>query len=167
MDIGKIIGTVVATRKDPCLIGTRLLMIQPLDESGESIGTPLVAVDTQGVAGYDDVIYMVTGGDAVSVLPNRRMPVDVLKVHRTVVADLPTDPALRTIVSANAQMAHELGLTVVAEGVEDAEHLAILLTLGGDIGQGLFFARPDTAEAMPASIRRIELEHRGAWSETA
>ena len=77
MDIGKIIGTVVATRKDPSLIGTRLLMVQPLDESEKSIGTPLVAVDTQGVAGYGDVIYMVTGGDAVSVHPNRRMPVDV------------------------------------------------------------------------------------------
>ncbi len=77
MDIGKIIGTVVATRKDPSLIGTRLLMVQPLDESEKSIGTPLVAVDTQGVAGYGDVIYMVTGGDAVSVLPSRRMPVDV------------------------------------------------------------------------------------------
>jgi ethanolamine utilization protein EutN len=77
MDIGKIIGTVVATRKDPSLIGMRLLMVQPLDESKKSIGTPLVAVDTQGVAGYGDVIYMVTGGDAVNVLPSRRMPVDV------------------------------------------------------------------------------------------
>jgi ethanolamine utilization protein EutN len=77
MDIGKIIGTVVATQKDSSLIGTRLLVVQPLDGSGESVGTPLVAVDTQGAAGYGELVYMVTGGDAVGVLPGRQMPVDV------------------------------------------------------------------------------------------
>ena len=80
MDIGKIIGTVVATRKDPSLKGTRLLVVQPLDADGESTGAPLIAVDTQGAAGYGDVIYMVAGGDAVGVLPGRQMPVDVAVV---------------------------------------------------------------------------------------
>jgi ethanolamine utilization protein EutN len=77
MDIGKIIGTVVATQKDSSLIGTRLLVVQPLDGRGVSVGTPLVAVDTQGAAGYGELVYMVTGGDAVGVLPGRQMPVDV------------------------------------------------------------------------------------------
>jgi ethanolamine utilization protein EutN len=77
MDIGKIIGTVVATRKDPSLIGTRLLVVQPLNPRGESVGLPLVAVDTQGAAGYGDIIYMVAGGDAVGIFPGRQMPVDV------------------------------------------------------------------------------------------
>ena len=76
MDIGKVIGTVVATRKDPSLNSTRLLVVQPLDGNGESAGKPLVATDTQGQAGRGDTIYMVTGGDAVGVLPGRRMPVD-------------------------------------------------------------------------------------------
>ena len=77
MDIGKIIGTVVATRKDNSLKGTRLLVVQPLDGNGASAGTPLIATDTQGAAGCGDTIYMVTGGDAVGVLPGRQMPVDV------------------------------------------------------------------------------------------
>ena len=76
MDIGKVIGTVVATRKDPSLNSTRLLVVQPLDGNGESAGKPLVATDTQGQAGRGDTIYMVMGGDAVGVLPGRRMPVD-------------------------------------------------------------------------------------------
>ncbi len=77
MDIGKVIGTVVATRKDPSLEGTRLLVLQPLDENHSPISEPLVAVDTLQDAGVGEIVYIVTGGDAVGVLPGRRMPVDV------------------------------------------------------------------------------------------
>ena len=77
MDIGKVIGTVVATRKDPSLEGTRLLVVQPLDEKHNPIAEPLVAVDTLQDAGVGEFVYIVTGGDAVGVLPGRRMPVDV------------------------------------------------------------------------------------------
>ncbi|MDE0298300.1 MAG: EutN/CcmL family microcompartment protein [Candidatus Poribacteria bacterium] len=76
MDIGRVIGTVVATQKDSSLEGTRLLIVQRLDAKGESVGQPLVATDTHCQAGRGDTIYMVTGGDAVGVLPERKMPVD-------------------------------------------------------------------------------------------
>ena len=77
MDLAKIIGTVVATRKDPSLTGTRLLIVQPLDEKQNPISDPLVAVDTLNDAGVGETVYIVTGGDAVSVIPGKRMPVDV------------------------------------------------------------------------------------------
>ncbi len=77
MDIGKVIGTVVATRKDPSLEGTRLLVVQPLDENHNPISEPLVAVDTLQDAGVGEIVYIVTGGDAVGVIPGKRMPVDV------------------------------------------------------------------------------------------
>jgi len=77
MDIGKVIGTVVATRKDPSLEGTRLLVVQPLDENQNPISEPLVAVDTLQDAGVGEIVYIVTGGDAVGVIPGKRMPVDV------------------------------------------------------------------------------------------
>lgn len=80
MDIGKIIGTVVATQKDPSLTGTRLLVVQPLNANGESVASPLIAVDPHGGAGYSDTIYMVTGGDAIGVISEREMPVDVAVV---------------------------------------------------------------------------------------
>ena len=80
MDIGKVIGTIVATRKDPSLVGSRLLVIQPLDPEGESIGDPLTAVDIQGAAGYGELVYIVTGGDAAFVSAKRAMPVDVAVV---------------------------------------------------------------------------------------
>ena len=77
MDLAKVIGTVVATRKDPSLEGTRLLVVQPLDEKQNPISEPLVAVDTLNDAGVGEIVYIVTGGDAVSVIPGKRMPVDV------------------------------------------------------------------------------------------
>ena len=60
MDLGKVIGTVVATRKDPSLEGTRLLLVQPLDEKYKPIAEPLVAVDTLHDAGVDEIVYIVT-----------------------------------------------------------------------------------------------------------
>lgn len=77
MDLAKVIGTVVATRKDPSLEGSRLLIVQPLDEKQNPIADPLVAVDTLNDAGVGEIVYIVTGGDAVSVIPGKRMPVDV------------------------------------------------------------------------------------------
>ena len=77
MDLAKVIGTVVATRKDASLEGTRLLIVQPLDEKQNPISEPTVAVDTLHDAGIGEIVYIVTGGDAVSVIPGKRMPVDV------------------------------------------------------------------------------------------
>ena len=80
MDIGKVLGTIVATRKDPNLVGYRLLVVQPVDAEGESIGAPVIAVDIQGAAGYGELVYIVTGGDAAYVSAERAMPVDVAVV---------------------------------------------------------------------------------------
>ncbi len=77
MDLAKVMGTVVATRKDPSLEGSRLLIVQPLDEKRNPIAEPTVAVDTLHDAGVGEIVYIVTGGDAVSVIPGKRMPVDV------------------------------------------------------------------------------------------
>ena len=77
MDIGKVIGTMVATKKDPSLQGMRLLVVQPLDHNENEIGRPLIAVDVDYSAGYGDLVYMVAGGDAMNVSPKGPMPVDV------------------------------------------------------------------------------------------
>ena len=80
MDIGEVIGTIVATRKDPSLVGYRLLLIQPLDAEGGPVGAPVTAVDIQGAAGRGELVYFVTGGDAAFVAAGRTMPVDVAVV---------------------------------------------------------------------------------------
>jgi ethanolamine utilization protein EutN len=76
MDIGRVIGKVVATRKDPKLVGMRLLVVQPLDHHEKPTGDPIVALDPDYAADYGDLVYMVSGGDAMFVALGKRLPVD-------------------------------------------------------------------------------------------
>jgi diguanylate cyclase len=80
----------------------------------------------------------------------RRFPVDSLKVDRSFVSGLgnghvPEDAA---IVTAVISLAHNLGLTAVAEGIETAEQLAELRAMDCDMAQGFYFARPRPAAAI-------------------
>ena len=77
MELGKIIGTVVATRKHHSLVGTRLCVIQPLDHDMQEVDVPVVAVDVESRAGYGEIVFTVTGGDASVVSKRGEMPVDV------------------------------------------------------------------------------------------
>lgn len=77
------------------------------------------------------------GSHALSHL--RHLPLDVLKIDRSFIAAL-NDERSVCIVSAVVQLAHELGLDVVAEGVETAEQVRTLRDMGCDLAQGFFFA---------------------------
>jgi len=81
-----------------------------------------------------------------SLLQLRRLPVDVLKIDRSFVNGMLDHPADSAIVSTVIRLARALGLEVVAEGVETADHLVQLRVLGCDLGQGFHWARP-----MPAT----------------
>ncbi len=77
MDIARVIGTIVATQKDPALVSCKLCIIQPVDQDLKPRGTPLVATDTSSQKGLDEIIYYVASGDAVSTGPGgSKMPVD-------------------------------------------------------------------------------------------
>ena len=77
MDIGKIIGTVVTTVKDPNLVGLRLFVVQRILQNHEPVGSPIVAVDIGGIAGIDDIVYVVSGGDAAFAHADREIPTDI------------------------------------------------------------------------------------------
>ena len=89
-----------------------------------------------------------TGYSSLSYL--RQMPASQLKIDRTFVADLEVSRDAKAIVSAVIRLAHELGLRVVAEGVETAGQRDILVGLGCDEMQGFFFARPMPAATLEA-----------------
>jgi EAL domain-containing protein (putative c-di-GMP-specific phosphodiesterase class I) len=72
----------------------------------------------------------------------KRLPVDELKIDRSFVAGLASDPTDRAIVETIVRLATSLGLTVVAEGVEDDEVLALLREQGCALAQGYLFSRP-------------------------
>ena len=84
-----------------------------------------------------------TGYSALSYL--RMLPVDTVKLDRSFVSRLTDSPRDRAIVAGIIDLAHALGLTVVAEGVEQDAEALHLRRLGCDLGQGFLFARPDAA----------------------
>lgn len=87
-----------------------------------------------------------TGYSSLSYL--RQLPARQLKIDRSFVADIEVRPDARAIVSAVIQLAHQLGLRVVAEGVETEGQRDILLVLQCDELQGYLLARPMAVEAL-------------------
>jgi microcompartment protein CcmK/EutM len=75
MQIGRVIGDVVATRKDPAYEGTKLLLVQPLAADGSDSGRPLVAVDAVG-AGAGEAVFFVRGKEASFPFHPLEVPAD-------------------------------------------------------------------------------------------
>jgi diguanylate cyclase (GGDEF)-like protein/PAS domain S-box-containing protein len=76
----------------------------------------------------------------------RRFPIDIVKLDRSFVSGLGREPQDASVAAAIISLAHALGLSTVAEGIETGEQLAVLAALGCDLGQGYLFARPAPAE---------------------
>jgi diguanylate cyclase (GGDEF)-like protein len=98
-----------------------------------------------------------TGYSSMAYL--RRLPVDELKIDRSFVLGMTTAPQDAVLVRTAIDLGHNLGLTVVAEGVEGAEHVQALRALGCDIAQGYHYARPMLAEALGELLDRVSTIH--------
>jgi len=96
-----------------------------------------------------------TGYSSLAYLKN--LPIDELKIDRSFVANMVTDESDLTIVRSTIDLSHNLGLDVVAEGVEDAATLARLATLGCDRAQGYYLSRPVPAPDLAAWIENVAL----------
>lgn len=88
-----------------------------------------IAIDDFGT-GYSSMAYL------------RHLPVDTLKIDRSFVSTLGGDERVDGVVRAMIVMAQTLGLDVTSEGIETAEQLGVLRSLGCDSGQGYLFAKP-------------------------
>ena len=145
--VGDVVGTVESALRDSALepqalrleLTERVLLAHP-DRAREALarlrvhGT-LVQVDDFG-----------TGYSSLAAL--QRLPIDALKLDRSFVAGL-RDGAY-PLVAATAQVAHHLGIEVVAEGIETASQRKTLAELGCRFGQGYLFARPLDEDEVPA-----------------
>ena len=76
MQLGRVIGTVVATVKAEGLEGVKFLVVQPLDKHQEDTGQPVVAADAVAMAGPGELVYFVASREAAEALPERFVPVD-------------------------------------------------------------------------------------------
>jgi microcompartment protein CcmK/EutM len=75
MQVARVIGDVVATRKDPGLAALKLLLLQPLDEQRRPVGRVLVAADAAG-AGTGELVFFVRGREAAFPFYPVEAPVD-------------------------------------------------------------------------------------------
>jgi EAL domain-containing protein (putative c-di-GMP-specific phosphodiesterase class I) len=91
------------------------------------------SIDDYGT-GYSSLAYL------------RHLPADELKLDRSLTHDVGTDPRAAAIVRHTVALAHDLGLSLVAEGVEDDGTGAVLAALGCDVAQGFAIARPMPVE---------------------
>jgi len=107
-----------------------------------------VAIDDFGT-GYSSLAYL------------RRLSVDELKIDRTFVSDMCRSDSSAVIVRSIVQLAHNLGLQVVAEGVEDEQTIQALRDLGCDMAQGYFVSRPLAAERVVPWLAAFSGERTG------
>jgi EAL domain-containing protein (putative c-di-GMP-specific phosphodiesterase class I) len=99
-----------------------------------------LALDDYGT-GYSSLAYL------------RRLPLDELKIDKSCTMGMATDASDALIVRSTIELAHKLGLTVIAGGVEDDATLNQLRELGCDAVQGFLLSRPLAAEDVPNWIR--------------
>ena len=77
MQLAKVVGTVVATRKEPSLDGLKFLLVRAIDEGGKETGGFLVAADAVG-AGPDEVVLIASGSSARQTERTDKRPVDAV-----------------------------------------------------------------------------------------
>ena len=104
-----------------------------------------------------------TGYSSLSFLLN--LPVDEVKVDRSFVSEMHSDPRRRELVRTVIQLSHALGKRVVAEGVETEHDLQELTAMGCECAQGWLISRPLLAAAMEADMPSIRARNAHSKSE--
>jgi diguanylate cyclase (GGDEF)-like protein len=99
-----------------------------------------------------------TGYASLSYL--KRLPVDCLKIDRSLIKGVGFDNEDTAIIRAVVTLARTLGITVTAEGVETTEQLSQLRALGCEQGQGYYFARPVSADRVPEVLTSLAADDR-------
>ena len=93
-----------------------------------------------------------TGYSSLNYL--RRFPVDSLKIDRSFIQDVVADPSGASVVTSVIAIAHNLGISAIAEGVETAAQLEFLAASGCDLLQGYLFSRPVPADDFAELVRQ-------------
>ena len=101
-----------------------------------------ISIDDYGT-GYSSLAYL------------RDLPVDELKLDRAFVSPIMHDERAAAIVRSTIELAHSLGLRMVAEGIEDAATWHRLLAMGCDVGQGYLFGYPQPSAELAESMREL------------
>ena len=147
--VGEITAILTDEQLDPALLELELTESLLLEATGDtreqlnrlkSLGLTL-AMDDFGT-GYSSLSYL------------KKFPIDVIKIDRSFIKDIPENQDDMEITSAVIAMAHNLKLKVVAEGIETAAQLNFLRRQQCDIGQGYLFDKPIASRDLLESLKR-------------
>jgi len=139
--VSRLVEILAESELDPASLELELTETS-IVENSESIGKALTDIRSMGVKiAIDD---FGTGYSSLSYLG--RLPIDTIKLDRSFVNGATTHPDHAALVMAIVNLAHNLRLRVIAEGVETEEQLNFLRLLRCDQGQGYLFARPTPAD---------------------
>lgn len=135
---------------------TESILIQDIEESVSKLGALKkmgvnIALDDFGT-GYSSLAYL------------KRLPIDELKIDRTFVDGITHDANDATLIDAIIELAHKLGMKVVAEGVETADQLAFLKHKGCEKMQGFYLSRPLPPTALE-NLLKSDAEQKSARGE--
>jgi diguanylate cyclase (GGDEF)-like protein/PAS domain S-box-containing protein len=132
---------------------TEGLLLEATESSAAQLGAMraagmTIAIDDFGT-GYSSLSYL------------KKFDIDYLKIDQSFVRTLSASSQDLPLCEAIIVMAHKLGLSVIAEGVETVEQRDLLLAAGCDLAQGYFFAKPMPASDMEAFLKPPALAHLG------
>jgi diguanylate cyclase (GGDEF)-like protein len=152
----RILQSISTHQIDPARLMVEVTENVLLSRDAQSVGSTLRFLKNAGVPiALDDF-----GTGYASLTHLKEFPVDLLKIDRTFVANLADARESHAIVRGIAGIAHDLGIHVIAEGIETEKQQEILRRFGIAYGQGYLFARP-----MPADKATLYLIERGAGDQ--
>ena len=118
---------------------------------GDAERSAVVLAELKALGVRLDIDDFGTGYSSLSRL--QRFPVDTLKIDRSFISRIDTDPATHEIVRVIVMLAHGLSLKVVAEGVETQAQVDLLKTMGCELAQGYLYSKPIPAEAIELLLK--------------
>ncbi len=152
------VAAVLDTFPDPPSLLTLELTENVLVQDSERA---VIVLDDLKALGVTLAIDNFGSGDS-SLIHLRKFPVDMIKMDSSFIATLDHHPTSRAIPGAVVDIAHQLGMKVVAEGVETADRHEQVARIGCDYSQGIFFAEPAPPDQIDALISSRADDHR--WS---
>jgi diguanylate cyclase (GGDEF)-like protein len=160
--VARVLAVLERTGADPSKLKLELTESVLMDNV-EDIIAKMSALKNRGVhfalddfgTGYSSLAYL------------KRLPLEKLKIDRSFVNDVLTDPNDAVIAKTIVTLAHSLGLAVIAEGVETEEHRHFLAQHGCHAYQGYLFSRPVPLQAFEALVARVDATPSFAMKEAS
>ncbi len=168
LDLGVAVNVSLAVMRDTDLARQVAAMVRAHDVSPERITIEITESQVMEDLGRGSRVLAIFGavgcrlsvddfGTGYSSLAQvKNLPVQELKIDRTFITDLADSATDQAITTSVLRLAGDLGLEVVAEGIEDERARRLLAELGCHVGQGYLFARPVPAAEVATVVARIQ-----------